>query len=291
MLIFKDEIGKMRYESLGHADSRKAERQRTQKERELRMGFVEPISYLGGGLHLENGSSQVVTECTIVDNLSNGRGGGLFMQNSSLMLVETTIDGNSAHQSRGGGIYFGGSSPTITGCTISNNDADNGGGIYCEYSNTIIMNGCTISKNSVNPGDGGGIYCKGGNMSLGDCVIDGNEAIHVSGDGGGIYATWSSLALNGCSISNNTAKNRGGGFLPEYDEGSALTDCMITGNRSYDDGGGIYSNFGGRNPSLLFVRLRYGGNILLVNLIRWMSASMRLSLTRGWVTATSTTWV
>jgi len=44
VLIFKDEIGKTRYESLGHADRHKAQRQRTQKERDLRMGFVEPDS-------------------------------------------------------------------------------------------------------------------------------------------------------------------------------------------------------------------------------------------------------
>lgn len=44
VLIWKDEQGKERWKSLGHADSRKAERQRTQKERELRMGTVEPES-------------------------------------------------------------------------------------------------------------------------------------------------------------------------------------------------------------------------------------------------------
>lgn len=41
VLIFKNEQGKLKYESLGHTDSRKAKRQRDQKERELRMGFVE----------------------------------------------------------------------------------------------------------------------------------------------------------------------------------------------------------------------------------------------------------
>jgi len=44
VLIFVDEQGKKRFESLGHVDSRKAERQRAQKERELRMGYVEPES-------------------------------------------------------------------------------------------------------------------------------------------------------------------------------------------------------------------------------------------------------
>ena len=44
VLIYTDEQGKKRFESLGHVDARKAERQRAQTERELRIGFVEPGS-------------------------------------------------------------------------------------------------------------------------------------------------------------------------------------------------------------------------------------------------------
>ena len=44
VLIFKDEQSKTRYESLGHASDRKAQRQCAQKERELRMGVAGPVS-------------------------------------------------------------------------------------------------------------------------------------------------------------------------------------------------------------------------------------------------------
>lgn len=43
-LRYVDDEGKRRCESLGHTDQRKAERQRAQKEKELRMGYVEPGS-------------------------------------------------------------------------------------------------------------------------------------------------------------------------------------------------------------------------------------------------------
>ena len=43
-LRYKGEDGKRRCESLGHTDQRKAERQRAQKEKELRMGYFEPGS-------------------------------------------------------------------------------------------------------------------------------------------------------------------------------------------------------------------------------------------------------
>ena len=38
------EDGKWKWQTLGHTDRRKAERQRTQKEKELRMGYIEPSS-------------------------------------------------------------------------------------------------------------------------------------------------------------------------------------------------------------------------------------------------------
>ena len=41
---YKDESGKRRRVSLGHADRQKAKRQQAQKERELRMGVADPES-------------------------------------------------------------------------------------------------------------------------------------------------------------------------------------------------------------------------------------------------------
>ena len=44
VLRYRDENGKRKWETLGHADQRKAEKQRAQKEKEIRMGYVEPGS-------------------------------------------------------------------------------------------------------------------------------------------------------------------------------------------------------------------------------------------------------
>jgi len=44
MLDYVDEQGRRRQVSLGHADKRKAERQRREKELELRSGMVGPVS-------------------------------------------------------------------------------------------------------------------------------------------------------------------------------------------------------------------------------------------------------
>ena len=44
VLRYTDEQGKRRWETLGHSNKRKAEKQRAKKEKELRMGYVEPGS-------------------------------------------------------------------------------------------------------------------------------------------------------------------------------------------------------------------------------------------------------
>jgi len=42
VLRYVDDNGKRRWKTLGHSDGKKAERQRAQLEKELRMGYVEP---------------------------------------------------------------------------------------------------------------------------------------------------------------------------------------------------------------------------------------------------------
>jgi hypothetical protein len=44
VLRYTDECGKRRWETLGHSDRRKAEKQQAEKEKELRMGYVDPRS-------------------------------------------------------------------------------------------------------------------------------------------------------------------------------------------------------------------------------------------------------
>ena len=44
VLRYRDENGKRKWETLGHTDQRKAEKQRALKEKELRMGYIEPGS-------------------------------------------------------------------------------------------------------------------------------------------------------------------------------------------------------------------------------------------------------
>ena len=102
---------------------------------------------------------------------------------------------------------------------------------------SAAISGLTVAGGAAD--QAGGVYDKGGTLTLTDCILTGNSATNAfSGDGGGLYINGGSAALTGCSISGNTAANGGGLFL---NGGSAtLTDCTIGGNYALERGGGVF---------------------------------------------------
>lgn len=147
------------------------------------------------------------------------------------------------HASKGGGIYAEGGvtingNANFTDCGFLSSDASlelkerymQGGGIYCKSGNvsiagTATFDGCDIQGYPVNqPINGGGIYTDAGNVSItGDAIFTDNKA----GNGGGIYA-------NGNVVIGGDARfegNRAGG-------NNAGTTTPQTGP---GNGGGIYA--------------------------------------------------
>ena len=61
MLRYLDACGKRRWDSLGHSDSRRAEKERQKKEKLLIMGYVEPGSMLSSMNSLMTASKRLVT--------------------------------------------------------------------------------------------------------------------------------------------------------------------------------------------------------------------------------------
>jgi hypothetical protein len=213
----------------------------------------------GGGIHASlaaDGTSGVISQCTVAGNHDNVDGGGLVVVNSSSV---GTISINS--------------------CTIVNNKATlpsnrGGGGGISATGKTTIAN-CLISNNVAGYW-GGGIEMQGP-LKLSNCTITGNQTTLQSGEyfegGGGVASFGSgngtSVVITGCRIDDNHSVFNGGGVLAR---GLSLTvkGCSFTGNTTVQEGGGIYANGTGANK----VDLAVTGSKIVGNQAPWDGAAI-----------------
>ena len=180
---------------------------------------------------------------------SRGSGGGQVItvrSGATLNLSNGTLKGGWGGDS--GGINNEGGTANLTNVIITGNVGDDrGGGIVNRSGGTLTMIGGAITNNksndSMTPEGGGGLFnYNGAKATLTSVTISGNEA-KVKGGGG--ICNYGYLELNNCTITDNTAKKNGGAiwngirenFLPQL----VINGGTITGNRSEEHAGGIYT--------------------------------------------------
>ena len=117
--------------------------------------------------------------------------------------------------------------------------------IDCEYSNsrgfnfwtwedtTAVIEGFTIKGGTYG---GGGIYSRGANPKIINCVFKEN---FVTTTGGGIYCWESGAIFENCVFNSNTAVNKGGAMFCRDHPCPEIRQCIFT-NNSAEDGGAIY---------------------------------------------------
>lgn len=143
----------------------------------------------------------------------------------------------------------------LQGFTITNGyTRGRGGGISCDESSPSIEN-CTLTTNVAL--FGGGIACTDSNSVIANCIISDNIATvrtsnwlrETYGAGGGICLASRSdpgpMVIN-CIVSGNRASEYGGGIV--CGDNSVISNCTIYGNRTgvWGVGGGI-SNVSSRS--------------------------------------------
>ena len=96
--------------------------------------------------------------------------GGAIESSANLTLNDVAFDSNSAGS--GGALAVSGGEVDGTGVTFSNNSADGSGGAVLIGEATLNLTNSTIVGNS---GGGGGIYNDGGELSLTNVTLDGND--------------------------------------------------------------------------------------------------------------------
>ncbi|UCF43770.1 MAG: right-handed parallel beta-helix repeat-containing protein [Planctomycetota bacterium] len=213
----------------------------------------------GGGIYCERLSNPTIINCTISNNKVSKAGGGIYSKESKPKLINCTISDNEVYDSfgygrEGGGIYYapGGrdwdpNSLTMTGCYITANTAKNdGGGIYCKGCNLTVTD-CNISSNISEEGRGGGIYFNSSkDPNIVDSVIRNNWSRGmVMEGGGGICCDNSNPNIRGCTISGNITRYGFGAGICRT--GGSISDCVISGNIADPEatvnncsGGGLY---------------------------------------------------
>jgi cysteine-rich repeat protein len=183
--------------------------------------------------------SGAVGDLDIVDNLTiNGAGA-----------KTTIIDGNDTDR-----VLHIVSAVTIelSDLTIQNGNStgsltQEGAGILNQgtltVTNCLIQNNTTNQNNTVDGGDGGGIYDDGGPfVTCVNSTFSGNSA-----DVGGAVSNGNVATFTNCTISGNTASDRAGG-ISNFDSLTMLNSTIVNNTAPASMGGGLFNadNIGGQ---------------------------------------------
>ncbi len=153
--------------------------------------------------------------------------------------VGTTLSGYGGGVCIGQGISHGG---VLSNCVVRDSSAlVSAGGVYARGTNTLLVD-CLISGNqSLNTlnGYGGGVFLYSARML--NCGVFGNTNLgaSVNARGGGVFLNDTNASMGGCVVSNNTAANVGGGVAVAAGSGAILADNTIVDNTALA-GGGVY---------------------------------------------------
>ncbi len=198
--------------------------------------FKKNVAETGGGANC-NG---ILTDCQFIENTSYRGGGGFF---GTADLSNCIFIGNKSQDDNGGGASGSG---ILTRCTFTKNISEYGGG-GLNWFGTI--DNCIFNENRARSDKNGGWGSGGAILGAGkitNCTISKN--IVVDGDGGGVYITSDSTIMN-CLIVDNTAVSRyrvdsgwricngggvstsGGSSFPYHQE-VTLMNCTISGNKT-----------------------------------------------------------
>jgi hypothetical protein len=144
-----------------------------------------------------------------------------------------TRDGNSLFTIRAGVTFT-----LEEGVTLSGAGAERGRSLVHIDGGSLIMNGGTISGNTTEGGNGGGVSVFTGTFTMNGGTISGNTIRDCERGGGGVY-TDSTFIMNGAAISGNTADGGGGVYVSGT---FTMSGGTISGNTG--SGGGVYVDSG-----------------------------------------------
>ncbi len=168
---------------------------------------VTSVNYAwGGGVYVFQGNATILS-CSFINNSSVYSAGALGLYQSTLTIDDCLFRGNSV----------------IEGGTQSQYGF--GGAISCLESNMIVRNGLFENNSAVGLGIGGAVYTPLSVTSFSSCSFINNSALSsIFGYGGGIAGAGKDVTITECVFQGNIASSSGGGVsgLPSI---SGTTIC------------------------------------------------------------------
>lgn len=209
----------------------------------------------GGGLAILEGTVSLF-DCAFMGNGTSRNGGAIYMRGDVLLIIENCDFTENEAVDSGGGLYAENGVVEANGCVFSGNrgrEADHppnfGGGASFVFGSATLT-GCTFNSNLGVDGAGFAASITGIQLTIEDCVFDGNVA---TGDGGGMLIDSSSPTLVNCEFINNVSADRGGGVYAIDQFGSEMNpvfqSCLFQGNSAIL-GGGVAAVVGNALPLL-----------------------------------------
>ena len=199
-------------------------------------GNVTEINLLYGSLNISKdltitGAGQVTVKR---DNSSITQEMSIFnITGGNVELKNLFIENGYTSTSNGGAISVSNAALILDSCIIQRNRAIEGAGLYVSNSNVTIRN--TGIYRNVASSDGNAIFVKSGNISMQNCVIEGNNE-----KGSTIALNQGRLDITGSRFTNNSATSKGSIIHAASATAITLQNSTFRNNSGFDSGG-IYT--------------------------------------------------
>lgn len=144
-----------------------------------RCTFIQNLTNVGGAV-MNNGGTLNAQNCTFADNRAEtGQGGAIYQgATGGLTAQRCSFTGNFSGN-QGGALYNSGLAD-LTLSTFAGNFGLSGGAIFNAMNSRLLMNHCTVSKNT-SDNSAGGITCSYASLTLTNSIVAGNHSLSGSG--------------------------------------------------------------------------------------------------------------
>jgi hypothetical protein len=220
----------------------------------VRSCFIDgSIAPAGAAIIVRDGSAPQFIDCVVTNSLISapgGFGGGVGVVSASATLLGCRIEDNTA-TGGGGGCAFSQATIQMTNCLVQSNRTTGaygpGGGVFIDFESNVVMEGCTITRNSIVGNDlfsdGGGVCINSATqVTLRQCTISANTTC-TSGFGGAIAVFTCNPVIEKCILSHSI---RGAGMACDEESVPVVSCTDLYGNLN---GNSICGTNGGQNFS------------------------------------------